>query len=83
MGLGRRLGGRPAELVAAEVQARSAAQLFQTLGELKGGAMKLGQALSAMEAALPAELAVPYRGAHPAAGDSTATSRRGASSSAG
>lgn len=61
VGLGKRLGGRPAELVAAEVQARTAAQLFQTLGELKGGAMKLGQALSAMEALLPAELAAPYR----------------------
>ena len=60
-GLGRRLGGRPAEMVAAEVQVRTAEQLFQTLGELKGGAMKLGQALSAMEAALPAELAGPYR----------------------
>lgn len=61
LGLGKRLGGRPAERVAAEVQARTAAQLFQTLGELKGGAMKLGQALSAMEALLPAELAGPYR----------------------
>ena len=61
VGLGRRLAGQPAELVAAEVQARTAAQLFRTLGELKGGAMKLGQALSAMEALLPAELAGPYR----------------------
>lgn len=60
LGLGKRLGGRPAELVAAEVQARTAAQLFRTLGELKGGAMKLGQALSAMEPLLPAELAGPY-----------------------
>ena len=63
IGLGKRIGGRPAELVAAEVQARTAAQLFQTLGELKGGAMKLGQALSAMEAVMPAELAEPYRAA--------------------
>ena len=31
------------------------------LGELKGGAMKLGQALSIFEAALPPELAGPYR----------------------
>lgn len=60
LGLGKRLGGRSAEVVAAEVQARSAAQLFRTLGELKGGAMKVGQALSAMEAALPSELAGPY-----------------------
>ena len=61
VGLGWRLGGRPAEVVAAQVQARTAEQLFRTLGELKGGAMKVGQALSAMEAALPAELAGPYR----------------------
>lgn len=60
LGVGKRLGGRPAAIVAAEIQARSAAQLFRTLGELKGGAMKLGQALSAMEAAIPAELAGPY-----------------------
>jgi predicted unusual protein kinase regulating ubiquinone biosynthesis (AarF/ABC1/UbiB family) len=63
VGLGRRLGGRPAEAVAAEVQARTAEQVFRTLGELKGGAMKVGQALSAMEAALPEELAAPYRDA--------------------
>ncbi len=63
LGVGKRLGGRPAELVAAEVQARTAAQLFQTLGELKGDAMKVGQALSAMEAALPEDLAGHYRDA--------------------
>lgn len=63
LALGKSLGGRPAELVAAEMQARTAAQLFQTLGELKGGAMKLGQALSAMEAAMPAQMAGPYRDA--------------------
>jgi len=33
------------------------------LGELKGGAMKLGQAMSVFEAALPEELARPYRAA--------------------
>ncbi|HET7531364.1 MAG TPA: AarF/ABC1/UbiB kinase family protein [Mycobacteriales bacterium] len=33
------------------------------LGELKGGAMKFGQALSVFEAALPEELASPYRAA--------------------
>jgi predicted unusual protein kinase regulating ubiquinone biosynthesis (AarF/ABC1/UbiB family) len=60
-GLGKRLGGRPAELVAAELQARTAQQLFQVLGELKGGAMKFGQALSIFEAAFPEEVAVPYR----------------------
>ena len=63
VGLGRRLGGRPAEAVAAQVQQRTAEQLFATLGELKGGAMKVGQAMSAMEAALPEQLAEPYRDA--------------------
>jgi predicted unusual protein kinase regulating ubiquinone biosynthesis (AarF/ABC1/UbiB family) len=61
LGLGRRLGGRPAEIVAAEVQARTAEQLFRVLGELKGGAMKFGQAMSVFEAALPEHLAGPYR----------------------
>ena len=61
IGFGKRVGGRPAELVAAEVQARTAEQLFKVLGELKGGAMKFGQALSIFEAAMPEELAGPYR----------------------
>jgi len=63
IGLGKRIGGRPAELVASELQARTAEQLFRVLGELKGGAMKFGQALSVFEAALPEDLAAPYRGA--------------------
>ncbi|WP_112490351.1 ABC1 kinase family protein [Streptomyces bacillaris] len=62
-GLGKRIGGRSAELVAREVQQRTAEQLFRTLGELKGGAMKLGQALSVFESALPEEIAGPYRAA--------------------
>lgn len=61
LGVGKRLGGRPAELVAAEVQQRTAEQIFRVLGELKGGAMKFGQALSVFEAALPEDLAAPYR----------------------
>ena len=61
VGLGKRVGGKPAEAVAAELQARTAEQLFRVLGELKGGAMKFGQAMSVMEAALPEELAGPYR----------------------
>ena len=61
VGLGRRLGGAPAEVVMTELQQRTAEQLFRTLGELKGGAMKFGQALSLLEAALPEELAAPYR----------------------
>ena len=60
VGLGRRVGGRPADAIAAEVQARTAEQLFSVLGELKGGAMKVGQWLSAMEAAMPEQLAGPY-----------------------
>ena len=60
VGLGRRVGGQPAELIAAEVQTRTAEQLFAVLGELKGGAMKVGQWMSAMEAALPDQLAGPY-----------------------
>jgi hypothetical protein len=63
IGVGRRIGGRPAELVAAELQQRTAAQVFKVLGELKGGAMKLGQAMSIFEAALPEEVAGPYRAA--------------------
>jgi predicted unusual protein kinase regulating ubiquinone biosynthesis (AarF/ABC1/UbiB family) len=61
LGLGKRLGGRPAEIVAQEIQQRTAEQIFRVLGELKGGALKLGQALSIFEAALPAEIAGPYR----------------------
>ncbi|WP_210649061.1 AarF/ABC1/UbiB kinase family protein [Nocardioides sp. SYSU D00065] len=61
MGLGKRLGGKPAEAVLTEVQQRTAEQLFRTLGELKGGAMKFGQALSVLEAALPEEVSAPYR----------------------
>jgi predicted unusual protein kinase regulating ubiquinone biosynthesis (AarF/ABC1/UbiB family)/HSP20 family molecular chaperone IbpA len=61
LGTGKRLGGRPAELVNQEIQRRTAEQIFRVLGDLKGGAMKLGQALSVFEAALPPEIAEPYR----------------------
>ena len=61
LGTGRRLGGRPAEVVAQEIQQRTAEQVFRVLGELKGGALKLGQALSIFEAAMPPEIAGPYR----------------------
>lgn len=60
-GVGRRIGGAPAEAVAAEMQARTAEQMFRVLGELKGGAMKVGQAMSIFEAALPEDVAAPYR----------------------
>ncbi|RBQ11674.1 AarF/ABC1/UbiB kinase family protein [Spongiactinospora rosea] len=61
LGLGKRIGGKSAEIVAQEIQQRTADQVFKVLGELKGGAMKLGQALSIFEAALPPEIAGPYR----------------------
>jgi predicted unusual protein kinase regulating ubiquinone biosynthesis (AarF/ABC1/UbiB family) len=61
IGFGKRVGGRPAEIVAHEIQQRTADQIFRVLGELKGGALKVGQALSIFEAALPPELAGPYR----------------------
>jgi predicted unusual protein kinase regulating ubiquinone biosynthesis (AarF/ABC1/UbiB family) len=61
LGIGKRIGGKSAETVALELQARTAEQLFTVLGELKGGAMKFGQAMSIMEAAMPEDLAGPYR----------------------
>ncbi|WP_408898425.1 ABC1 kinase family protein [Nocardioides sp. R1-1] len=61
VGFGRRLGGASAEAVMSDIQQRTAEQLFRTLGELKGGAMKFGQALSVLESALPEEMAAPYR----------------------
>lgn len=62
-GLGKRIGGKSAEIVGRELQQRTADQLFKVLGELKGGAMKFGQALSVFESALPEEVAGPYRAA--------------------
>ncbi|MGW2230855.1 ABC1 kinase family protein [Streptomyces formicae] len=62
-GLGKRIGGKSAEIVGRELQQRTAEQLFKVLGELKGGAMKFGQALSVFESALPEEVAGPYRAA--------------------
>ncbi|MDO5627420.1 MAG: AarF/UbiB family protein [Mobilicoccus sp.] len=63
LGAGRRLTGTSAEEIALELQNRTAESLFQVLGELKGGAMKVGQALSIFEAAMPEDLAGPYRAA--------------------
>ncbi|MGW0840809.1 ABC1 kinase family protein [Streptomyces sp. NPDC002787] len=62
-GLGKRIVGESADLVGRELQQRTAEQLFKVLGELKGGAMKFGQALSVFESALPEEVAGPYRAA--------------------
>ena len=61
LGLGKRVTGMAAEVISAEIQQRTAEQLFSVLGQLKGGAMKFGQALSVFEAALPEEIAGPYR----------------------
>lgn len=61
LGVGKRLAGAPAEAVLHEIQLRTADQVFTVLGQLKGGAMKLGQAMSIFEAALPEEFAEPYR----------------------
>src|SRR5258706_12167945 len=55
--------GRLSRAATDEVAARTAEQLFATLGELKGGAAKLGQAMSVFEAAMPEEVAAPYRSA--------------------
>lgn len=61
LGLGQRLVGRDRDTVSSELQRRTAEQLFEVLGTLKGGAMKFGQALSIYEAAIPDEYAAPYR----------------------
>ncbi len=63
LGLGKRLTGKSKDAVQAELMEKAANQLFTVLGELKGGAMKVGQALSVMEAAIPEELGEPYRDA--------------------
>jgi predicted unusual protein kinase regulating ubiquinone biosynthesis (AarF/ABC1/UbiB family) len=61
LGLGKKVTGMASEVISAEVQQRTAEHMFSVLGQLKGGAMKFGQALSIFEAALPEELAGPYR----------------------
>lgn len=60
-GWGRRLAGADGDAVSAELLERNAEQLFAVLGQLKGGAMKVGQALSVYESMIPAEVAEPYR----------------------
>ena len=61
IGFGRQLVGQSGNMVFAQIQEKTAEQVFKVLGELKGGAMKFGQALSVFEAALPEEIARPYR----------------------
>ena len=59
LGLGKRLTGKSKAEVNAELMDKAAQQLFTVLGELKGGAMKVGQALSVMEAAIPEQYGKP------------------------
>src|ERR1700749_799792 len=61
LGFGKRLAGKSQDEVNAELMEKAAHQLFTVLGELKGGAMKGGQALSVMEAAIPGEFGEPSR----------------------
>ncbi|WP_197380600.1 macrolide-binding ATPase MABP-1 [Mycolicibacterium mengxianglii] len=61
LGVGKRLTGKSRDEVNAEMMEKAANQLFTVLGELKGGAMKVGQALSVMEAAVPEQFGEPYR----------------------
>jgi predicted unusual protein kinase regulating ubiquinone biosynthesis (AarF/ABC1/UbiB family) len=61
VGFGKRLTGSSKDEVTAELMEKAANQLFTVLGELKGGAMKVGQALSVIEAAIPEQFGEPYR----------------------
>ena len=61
IGFGRQLIGQSPDFAFADLQEKTAEQIFKVLGELKGGAMKFGQALSVFEAALPEDIARPYR----------------------
>ena len=61
IGLSRRARGESAESVNEDLRRRTAEQLFTVLGSLKGGAMKVGQTLSVLEAAMPEDLVQPYR----------------------
>jgi predicted unusual protein kinase regulating ubiquinone biosynthesis (AarF/ABC1/UbiB family) len=60
-GWGRRVAGGDRDEISAAMLERNAEHLFRVLGELKGGAMKLGQALSVYETMIPAEFAEPYQ----------------------
>src|SRR5690606_40852788 len=60
VGFGRKLAGGDRKEINTEMNQKAAEQLFAVLGELKGGAMKFGQALSVMEAAVPEEFGEHY-----------------------
>lgn len=59
--LGRRALGRGEGDLTEEFADQAAEQVFAVLGELKGGAMKVGQALSVFEAGMPDRYAEPFR----------------------
>lgn len=59
--LGRRALGRGDGDLTEELVDQAAEQVFAVLGELKGGAMKVGQALSVFEAGMPDKYAEPFR----------------------
>ncbi|MCD2263199.1 AarF/ABC1/UbiB kinase family protein [Dietzia aurantiaca] len=59
--LGRRALGRGEGDLTEELADQAAEQVFAVLGELKGGAMKVGQALSVFEAGMPDRYAEPFR----------------------
>src|SRR6476661_6395862 len=61
VGFGKKLAGGDKSEIKAQLNQKAAEQLFTVLGELKGGAMKFGQALSVMEAAIPEEFGEHYR----------------------
>ncbi|OBJ68338.1 AarF/UbiB family protein [Mycobacterium sp. 1274756.6] len=61
LGVGKRMTGKSKDEVNAELLEKAADEMFKVLGELKGGAMKVGQALSVMEAAIPPQFAEPFR----------------------
>ncbi|MEV4240547.1 AarF/UbiB family protein [Nocardia sp. NPDC049737] len=61
VGFGKKLAGGDKGEINAQLNQKAAEQLFTVLGELKGGAMKFGQALSVMEAAVPEEFGEHYR----------------------
>ena len=48
-------------MLSEELADQAAEQVFAVLGELKGGAMKVGQALSVFEAGMPDRYAEPFR----------------------
>lgn len=61
IGAGKSILGKDSDEAKIEAQLKTAAQLFRVMGTLKGGAMKLGQAMSVFESSLPESLVGPYR----------------------